>query len=306
MSKTINSYLKTIFFIIVIIQFAPYLWKNVQTYIEKNKNPKNKIGLVIINSPIYSSTEHIKNIRSFFKDVDIKGIIIKLDCPGGAAGSSQALMQEIESLKAQHPKPIVAYVENMCASGGYYVAAATDHIVATGSAIIGSIGSRISTQFKVKKLLEKYDVTIETIASGKDKTLLDPFCEMSEQHREALQSLSDDTYQQFISDIAERRHLAIETSSTWAEGKIFTGKQALNLKLIDEIGNFSTAINFIKKHIIPGDRPVELVSASQKNIVERWLQQPDESFDAKTRVTLVDHFFNKLVQFLESPRLFNS
>jgi protease-4 len=215
-------------------------------------------------------------------------------------------MQEVENLKAKHPKPIVSYIENTCASGAYYVAAATDHIVATGSAIVGSIGSRISTQFKVKRLLEKYEVGTETISSGKHKTLLDPFTEMSEEHRKALQSLSDDTYNQFVADIAERRHLSIENSETWAEGKIFTGKQALDMNLIDKVGNLSTAIEFIKKHIIPGSRPVELIEVPQKTLLEKWLQKSDESFDSESKLEMTNTFFKKFAQFLESPRIFSS
>lgn len=303
MSKRLNSYLKTVFFIIVILQIMPPIIKNLLKYLETAANPKNKVGYIIVNEPIYSSTKYIKQLHTFFKDPEIKAIILKLDCPGGAAGSSQALMQEIEALKSQYPKPVVSYIENLCASGAYYAAAATDHIVSTGSAIVGSIGSRISTQFNVKKLLEKYDVQTETISSGKYKTILDPFSDMTPEHRECLQELSNDTYNQFIADIAERRHLSIENSHEWAEGKIFTGKQAYDLKLVDKIGNLSTAIEFIKKHIIPGSRPVELINAPQKNVLQKWLNQPDESFDADIEQSMTNKFFKRFVQYLETPKI---
>jgi protease IV len=303
MSKRINSYLKTVFFIIIIMQITPPIVKNLLKYLETSTNPKNKIGYIVINEAIYSSTEYIKQLHGFFKDSEIKAIILKLDSPGGAAGSSQALMQEIESLKSQHPKPIVTYIENICVSGAYYVASATDQIIATGSAVVGSIGSKIRTQFNVKKLLEKYDVTTETISSGTHKMILDPFSDMTPEHRQCLQDLSNDTYKQFVADIAERRHLPIETSSDWAEGKLFTGKQAYELKLVDKIGNLSTAIEFIKKHIIPGSRPVVLVNVPQKNVVQKWFQQSDESFDADIEQSVANKLFNKFVQYLETPKI---
>ena len=303
MQTGLNGYLKTAFFIIVMLHLTPPLLKNVVRYWENRTNPTNKIGYLVINESIHSSTEYNKHLHAFFKDTDIKAIIIKLDSPGGAAGSSQALMQEIELLKAKYPKPIVSYVENICTSGAYAVAAATDHIVSTGSAIVGSIGSKISTQFKVKKLLEKYDIQTETITSGKYKSLLDPFTETTEEQRAALQKISDDAYNQFVADIAQRRHLSIENSTQWAEGQIFTGKQAYDLHLVDKIGNLSTAIEFIKKQIIPTNRKIELVEIAQKNRLQQWFHNPNESFDADVYQSIENKIFARFVQFLENPKI---
>ena len=214
-------------------------------------------------------------------------------------------MQEIETLKAQYPKPIVSYIENLCASGAYYIATATDHIVSTSGAVVGNIGTRITTQFKVKHLLEQYNIQTETIASGKYKTILDPFTDMTEEQRKALQEMSNDMYRQFINDVAQRRHLAIETSEEWAEGKIFSGNQAYTLKLVDKIGNLSTAIEFIKKHIIPGSRQVQLIKTPQKNQFEKWFGKKDESFDVDMKQALQMNFVKGVIQQLEQPRIMN-
>jgi protease-4 len=303
MYKTFNGYLKTAFFILVIINLAPPLIKNISRKLEQKTNPTNKVGHLVINEAIYSSTPYSKDLHAFFKNPDIKAVILKIDCPGGAAGSSQALMHEIERLKAKYPKPIVCYIENICASGGYYVAVATDHIVATGSAIVGSIGSKITTQFKVKNLLKKYDIETETIASGKYKSLLDPFSEITAEQRQSLQNISDDSYHQFVADIAQRRHLSIENSEAWAEGQIFTGKQAYDLHLVDKIGTFSSAIEFVKKHIIPSNRKIELVEVTPKNRFSELFQSSGESFDTGLYQSIEDRLLTKFVQFLETPQI---
>src|SRR3990167_9141939 len=143
-----QDYIKNIFWVLLVLQFAPPVFKSIRKQWLDYVEPKNKIGLVVMNSVINSSSSWNKQLTKFFKDPEIKAILIKMDSPGGAAGSSQAIFQEILTLKQQYPKPIVTYFENMCASGGYYIACTTDHIVATSSALVGSIGSKIATQFK--------------------------------------------------------------------------------------------------------------------------------------------------------------
>lgn len=301
MSATVNSYLKTAFFIIVILQFAPPLFKNITKYWEQSINPRNKVGYLVLNEPIYSSTEHIKKLHTFFKDNTIKAIILKLECPGGAAGASQAIAQEIKTLKAEHPKPIISYIENVCASGGYLIAASTDHIISTGAATVGSIGSRLPTMFKLKKALEKYEVYTETVGSGTYKNIADRYTDMSEEERTLLQKMSDDCYNQFVTEVAQLRHLSLANSKEWADGKIFTGKNAYDLKLVDKIGNLATAIEYVKKQIIPGDRKVQLVHAPQKNIIEKYLQGSDESFEIEQSLT--NRLFHGFLQLLETPRI---
>lgn len=277
MSK-LTDYIKTAFWILLMLQIAPPMLRNISKNIFDSVEPKNKVGLIVINSAIMSSATWTKQLKKFFKDPDIKAILLKIDSPGGAAGSCEAISQEILNLKKQYPKPIITYCENMCASGGYYVASSTDHIVATSCALIGSIGAKIQTQFKIQKLLTKYDIDTHSIASGPYKNALDPFVPMTDDQEKMLQDVVDDSYQQFASDICKYRHLNINQKSVWGEGKIFTGNEALKLKLIDEVGNQSTALNYIKKHILHEDREIDLIKVATPSRFAK-LMYPDKDED---------------------------
>lgn len=277
MSK-FQDYLKNIFWIIVILQFTPPLFKSIKKQWTDHVEPKNKVGLIHLNSTIMSSTGWNQKLTKFFKDPEIKAILLKIDSPGGAAGSAQAICQEILNLKKEYPKPIVTYAENICASGAYYIAATTDYIVATNSALIGSIGSKIATQFKLKEFAQNYKVQPYTVSSGSYKNALDPFVDMTDDQKKMMQELVDDSYDQFANDIAKYRHLNVAQKNLWGEGKIFTGNEALGLKLIDETGNQTVALNYIKKQILHADREIELIKIQGPSKFQKFFN-PDADED---------------------------
>ncbi len=274
-----QEYIKNVFWVLLVLQFAPSVFKSIAKHYNDYAEPKNKVGLILMNKMIISSASWNKQLTNFFKDPEIKAILIKFDSGGGAAGSSQAIAQEILNLKAKYPKPIISYVENICASGAYEVAAVTDYIVATGSALVGSIGSKITTQFKVKEFLQSYKIQTHDFASSVYKNALDPLVDFTPEQKQMLQQLVDDGADQFVCDIAKYRHLNLSSKNLWAEGKIFTGNEALKLKLIDEIGNQTTALNFIKKQILHVDREIELVAIKGPSMIQRWLHPEVEEMD---------------------------
>ncbi len=290
---TFSDILKNAFWVLLLIQIAPPIINKFSQKIFETVEPRNRVGLILINSTITTSTTWTKQLKKFFKDPEIKAILIKFDSPGGAAGSSEAISKEIIDLKKEYPKPVVAYAENVCASGAYMIAATTDYIVAPSSALIGSIGAKISTQFKVKELLAKYDVKTHSICSGCYKNALDPFVDMTEEQQKMLQDLTNDSYKQFVTDISKFRHLNINDQNSWAEGKIFTGNEALKLRLIDEVGNQSTALVYIKKHILHEDREIDLIKVSTPSTLEK-LFHPDSDEDEN------DDFQNKLSLSLQN------
>ncbi|MBI2345185.1 signal peptide peptidase SppA [Candidatus Dependentiae bacterium] len=284
--------LKSAFWILLLIQIAPPIIHKVSQRIFDTVEPRNKVGLILINSTITTSTTWNKQLRKFFKDPEIKAILIKLDSSGGAAGSSEAISKEIIDLKKDFPKPIVAYAENICASGAYMIAATTDYIIAPSSAIIGSIGAKISTQFKLKEFFEKYDVKTHSISSGTYKNSLDPFVDMTEEQQKMLQNLTNDSYKQFVLDISKLRHLNVNDQNIWADGKVFTGNEALKLRLIDEIGNQSTAQNYIKKHILHEDREIDLIKPYTPSKLEKLLHpdadEDDDEIQNKLSISLAN------------------
>ncbi len=300
MSK-FNDYLKTTIFILIIIQVAPSIISSIQHQWTNSLESHNKIGYLCINGPIENASSYRKHLTNFFKDSSIKAILLKIESSGGAAGSCQALAFDIENLKKEFPKPIITYTENMCTSGAYEIAAATNHIVATGSAIIGSIGARITTIFKINDFLKQHNITCEEIAAGSYKNSLSSFTSITDEQRAMLQSLADNTYQQFSKEIAHKRHLQLNKIDQWGCGKVFTGQQAYDLKLVDAIGSKTTAINLIKKNIIPSDRKIEWVTPPAKNNFSLlWNDQDEESENLDiVETSLFDSFVNAICKKLQ-------
>ena len=243
--RTLSSILKNLFWIILILQFAPTVFKNIKRSFSDTMQPKALVGQLNIKGVISDSTFYVKQIHKFSKDKNIKALLLRIDSPGGTAGSSQVIYNELKKFKEK--KPIVALIENVAASGGYQVAAASNHIIAPGSSTIGSIGVWLSIPPNLKAISDKWDIKFRNIQSGKFKTAGHPFREDDPQELALLQSISDDAYEQFINDMADARKLSVKNKSEWAEGKIFTGNQALNLKLIDQTGSFSDAVAKLKE-----------------------------------------------------------
>lgn len=292
-----SDMLKNAFLILLLIQIAPPIINKLSQKIFDTVEPKNKVGLILINSAITCSTTLNRQLKKFFKDPEIKAILIKLDSPGGAAGSSEAICKEIIDLKKEFPKPVVAYSENICASGAYMIASTTDYIVAPNSAIIGNIGAKLCTQFKLKDLLEKYDIKTHSISSGSYKNALDPFTDLTEEQKQMLQNVTDNSYKQFVADVSKLRHLNSNDQNIWANGKIFTGHEALKLRLIDEVGNQSTALHYIKKHILHEDREIELIKAYAPSRLEKLLH-PDADEDNDELENKISILLNDLQCFL--------
>lgn len=280
------DYLKNAFLVLIFLQFTPSLLDNLRKQYNKYIKPKTSVGLISIQGVITDSSPYIKHINGFFQDPDIKALLLKIDSPGGAAASSQAIHQEILLLKKDFHKPVIVLVENTCASGGYYIAAAADYIIAPGTSLIGSIGAYLPYYFHFKEFIEQFKISSTSVKAGTYKSLGDPFVPATPQGIALLQGVLDDTYQQFASDIAATRNLSMNTIAVWADGKVFSGRQALQLGLIDELGSWYAAIKVIKeKALIEGD--IEWIKPPQPN---SWstlfgLNQDDESPSTLSHIT---------------------
>ena len=125
----LSDYLKSLFLVILIINFLPGALSGVRKYASDLWETKTKVGVVTITGVITNTERYANQLKKFFKNNEIKAIVLKIDSPGGAPGAAQALFQEIKDLKKEHVKPVIAYSENLCASAAYYFAAAADHII---------------------------------------------------------------------------------------------------------------------------------------------------------------------------------
>ncbi|MCX5921833.1 MAG: S49 family peptidase, partial [Candidatus Dependentiae bacterium] len=204
------DYLKNIFIILLIIHFAPMVFESIRKQYSKLLVPSTKVGVLTIKGILYDASYYNNQLTTFFKDNSIKAVLLKIECPGGAAGSSQALFNEIQALKKQYPKPVITLVENVCTSGGYYIACSSDSIIATGAATIGSIGCYLPL-FQLKEFIEQFKIGYTPIKTGAYKTITDPLSSKTPEEKALLQELSADIYQQFVEDVAAQRKLSINT-----------------------------------------------------------------------------------------------
>lgn len=244
---TFFDYLKNIFFFLIFIQITPPIIQNIKTKYDNFMQPKTRVAVITLSGTIQNASFYSKQLNTHFNDETIRAILIKIDSPGGSTGSSKAIYDDILALKKLRPKPIISLVENVCASGAYYVACATDHIIAPSISTIGSIGSVLSSTFKLDEFIKQYKIGFEDIHAGEFKQSGNPFVAMTPEQKKLLQSMVDDTYQQFIKDVAERRNLKLAEHNLWADARIFTGRQALDAKLIDQLGSEQAAIQLLKE-----------------------------------------------------------
>jgi len=185
------------------------------------------------------SDKVVKLLKKYERDDDVKAIVLRVDSPGGAVAPSQEIHDAIKRIKAR--KKVVVSMGGLAASGGYYISAPADRIFAEPGTLTGSIGV-IFMHFNVRGLLEWAKVEETTLKSGKYKDTLSPFRPIHETDREEIQSISDDVYGQFVQAVAQGRGLPEARVREIAEGRIYTGKRAKELKLVDELGGLDDAI----------------------------------------------------------------
>lgn len=198
-----------------------------------------KIALVKVEGPILSSLETIEELKNYRENRDIRAIVLRVDSPGGAVAPSQEIYEEIK--KTVKEKPIVVSMGAVAASGGYYISAPASRIIANPGTLTGSIGVIMEIP-NIKGLMDKIGIKTEVIKSGRYKDLASIFKEMEPEQRRIIQSVLDDVHEQFIKAVADGRKIPIEELRKIADGRIFTGSQALNLGLVDELGNIEDAV----------------------------------------------------------------
>lgn len=199
---------------------------------------QNKVGVIEISGVITKADEPLKQLKKFRDNDAIKAILIRVDSPGGAVAPSQELHDAIEHATAQ--KPVVVSMANVAASGGFYLAVAATKIYAEPGTLTGSIGV-IAEMPQVDALLEAAKVKMNVYRSGKFKDLGSPFRAPTDDDRKLFQGVIDDTYDQFLHAVAEGRHLKVEEVRPLADGRVLTGRQARDHKLIDELGGLEEA-----------------------------------------------------------------
>ena len=199
----------------------------------------DKVAVVELLGVIADSTEINQELKDLGDRDDVKAVVVRIDSPGGAVGPSQEIHREIRKLREK--KTVVASMGAMAASGGYYAAVAANKVVANPGTITGSIGVIIEF-FNAQELLGKLGLKGYVVKSGKYKDVGSPLREMSPEEQELIQAVINDVNSQFIKAVAEGRGIAPEAVAKIADGRIFTGAQAKEQGLVDELGSLSDAI----------------------------------------------------------------
>ena len=198
-----------------------------------------KVGVVEIKGVIADAKETVLQLKRFRKNKDVKAIVLRIDSPGGGVGPSQEIYAEVK--KTTRTKKVVASMGAIAASGGYYVAAAADHLVANPGTITGSIG--VLMEFpNMEELFKKIGLSAVVLKSGDYKDTGSPLRKMTPKERELLQGFIDNVHQQFVTAVAEGRKMSEESVRAIADGRILSGEQAQKLGLLDSLGNMEDAI----------------------------------------------------------------
>ena len=202
---------------------------------------KNRIGIVDITGLITDSQYIINQVKKFRQDKRIRGIILRIDSPGGAVGPSQEIYDEVLKTR-ESGKTIYASMGALAASGGYYIASAAEKIFANPGTLTGSIGV-IMAFSNAKGLMEKIGLQPEIVKAGEYKDIGSPARAMTQKERNLLQSVVTDVHQQFIEAVANGRNISVAEVTKIADGRILTGRQAYSLNLVDQLGGLQVSID---------------------------------------------------------------
>jgi len=206
----------------------------------------DRIQVVDIEGELFESRSILDQLKRYEDSSSVRAILLNIDSPGGGVGVSQELYSEIKRLRSSKDKTIVAYVSSTGASGAYYVACAADKIIANPGTIIGSIGV-IAEWVNYADLLEWAKLKDVVFKTGEFKDTGSPTRALTEKERAYFQGLIDDMYVQFVEAVASGRKLELDQVRSLADGRVFTGRDARERKLIDEIGNFQDAVDLTAK-----------------------------------------------------------
>jgi protease-4 len=231
---------------------------------------KKLIGLVEIKGIVLSARPYAEQIRRFRKISNVKAILVRIDSPGGSVAPSQEIYEAIH--RARKEKPVVASLGSVAASGGYYIASAAEKIFANPGTLTGSIGVAMHMR-NLQDLMAKIGVDNSVIKSGKFKDAGSPFRTMTPGEERYLQAVSDEIYGQFVEAVSKSRKMKQESVEEIADGRIFTGKTAKELGLVDVMGGLEAAATEAGRMVGITDEPNIVSFKKKRRIFSQHLMQ---------------------------------
>lgn len=255
-----------VFFFFLLVVFAAGLLSDCSVFVPGG----DKIGILEVRGTIVDAQQIVAKIADFRDSRNIKAVVLRVDSPGGGVAPSQEIHAELKRLAQE--KPLIISMGSVAASGGYYLAIAGEHLFANPGTITGSIGVIMSFP-DYRDLMGKIGVKTEVVKSGQFKDIGSSSREFSAADRELLQGMIDDVHAQFVQAISDDRNIPLDRLRPYVDGRIITGRQALSLGLIDEIGTMTDAVRYAAKVSGLGDSPALVYpEPEQVDFLERLLQ----------------------------------
>lgn len=244
----------------------------------------DKIAVLDLEGVILTPKDMVEQLKKYADDGSIKAIIIHVNSPGGGAAASEEIYREVKRIRDEKKKRIVADIETVGASGAYYVSSATNKIFANNASIVGSIGV-IAQWVNYEELMKWAKLKDITLKAGEFKDAGSPTRDLTPEERTYLQGLIDDMHGQFIHAVAEGRHIKEEDIRNIANGKVWTGEQALPLKLVDQIGDFQAAVDDTAKSVgIKGEPTLVRPEKERKSVLDLLFGDVSEYLPSKAKL----------------------
>jgi len=214
----------------------------------------DRIAVLPVYGVIESDASFMQSLKQFRDDESVRGFVIEIRSPGGVAGTAQSMYSELARLRDEDDRPVVAWIGEIGASGGYYIALGADSILALPSSITGSIG--VIMQFpNAEELLRKAGVGLEVVKSGELKDIGSPVRDLTDQERRMLQDLVDDVYEQFVGAVSANRGLDRDSVAALADGRVMSGARAVEVGLLDRTATLGEALDLVGRMTGLGDNP---------------------------------------------------
>jgi protease-4 len=264
MMKRVAFWFVVFLFIFVILPVGGVLLWMVVQEVDLLAKP-NRLGVIEVNGMIKNGTPVLEALKKFGEDPNIRSVVVRIESPGGGVGPSQEIYREVRRFRSL--KPVVASLGSIAASGGYYVAAACNTIVANPGTLTGSIGVVVHLP-KLQGLFDRIGYETVTIKSGPYKDIGNPGRDITEEERRILEETVDAVHRQFVKDVAEARGLPEEAVRSIADGRILTGEHAQSLGLVDELGNLEDA--FVLAAKLGGIEGKPVIVYAEKKKVTLW------------------------------------
>ncbi len=203
-------------------------------------------GGISLDGGSYDHKSFMGELQAVYDDPTVKAVFLTVNSPGGGVYESREIRDAIQKIRTEKKIPVYVYMKNMAASGGYYISAETDKIIASPETLTGSIGV-IMQSINYKGLLDKYGVKYEVFKSAAKKDILSPTREMTDDERAVMQSIIDNSYARFLKVVSDGRKIPIEKLKPIADGRVYDGDQAKAIGLVDALANREEALNMLKQ-----------------------------------------------------------